>query len=946
MRNERLDDLCKMILNSLPQEKTREILSEKIEIFTRLALQIFPEESPLTQDQIEYLKLKVFDEAYFKIDEEGYLLEDPSSVYAPWLDSNRSKINFEYWERYKKYLINEKKWNENLVNHIDEDSDKVLDKLGNPKDSFSWCHHGLLIGNVQAGKTANYTAIINKAVDAGYQVIIILTGTTEILRHQTQGRIDNDFVGLPSNHPLGDSGKYRPIGVGQIPPCTKIKINRFTSILMDFKTSTIKQVGMQLQTNTVSLFVLKKNKTVLNALSKWLADNNPTKGGKYDFSALIIDDEADNASINTRKEDEDPTAINQGIRSILAKFSRAAYLAVTATPFANIFINPIEDGDKNDDLFPSDFIYVLSLSPKYIGANYLFCEKSSEQAQSNLICFDDENNDVERFFPIGHKKDGLKVISLDNFPSSLVKAMRYFLLAQGILDLRPGINSNNRSMLVNVSRFTDIQNDIQSVINDWLKNSVQPSIRANYMKPEWANNQGSGEYYELKQVWDQFELEKIVRISWEEYSKKFLWNSVSKVVSIAVNQKNEILDYEDYPNGLRAIITGGNSLSRGMTLETLIVSYVYRNSKAYDTLMQMGRWFGYRDLYLDLYKVWMSSDSIEWYKTINEATNDLFCQIRRMIRLKQKPINFGLAVKRNPLRNLIVTAKNKSRYTIDNKLPTSVVGSWIETPRLDFDLEIIKYNNRIVSKFIYEVSEKGTYCKGNTNLVKFNRDSLWTNVPKDLIADLLESFKCKTMNMDYQAEPLAQYIRDDNNNLSWDVAVENINDTQDVKDRLIINYDAVPEPLKIACSIRTAENRDGILKIGRKSVHIASSEVPKTGLTNGQLKTIISRNPKGKSARDFLSIDNRKPLLVIFSMQVMLGQKKIKDCSGKWKEIVHGSIYPGNGIAVNALGLGFPQPDESSENESKYVMYQYNPVAIQQNADFADFFEEDGEDDE
>ena len=125
--------------------------------------------------------------------------------------------------------------------------------------------------------------------------------------------------------------------------------------------------------NTTVVFVIKKNKSILNNLIRWLKSNNADTRGVISKSLLLSDDEADNASVNTNDPEKDPTAINKAIRELLKLFRQSSYLGITATPYANIFINPDnEDEMRGDDLFPRDFIYALSPPTNYIGAEDIF----------------------------------------------------------------------------------------------------------------------------------------------------------------------------------------------------------------------------------------------------------------------------------------------------------------------------------------------------------------------------------------------------------------------------------------------------------------------------------------------------------------------------------------------------------------------------------------------
>lgn len=922
--------------NVTPEDRTKDNVKAKIEKFFSVSTIIMDDPEPLSDEQKQYIETKIFQNMYLAVPE-GITIIDTRSNYQHWLNDARADINFSYWDRYRNYLLNKKGWPRGVVTTLDKDSDKILDLLGNPKDKKNWTRHGLLIGDIQSGKTANYTAIINKAADSGYQVIIVLTGTTENLRRQTQERLEKEFVGVPSRN-TGDSKTeitWKPIGVGEGSTIRKLPIS-FTSTQYDFQSSGANQITQKLNNDDTYLFVLKKNKTVLNNLYDWLSKNNPKYGGVYDLAALIIDDESDNASVNTNKDETNPTAINSGIRKILSTFARASYLAVTATPYANIFIDgEMEDKNHTIDLFPKDYIHLLEASPEYIGATTLFSENATLQAKKCIKKLD--LDDIESKIPLKHKKDQLSIESIEDLPQSLVEAVRYFLLAQSLMDYKNGL-SIHRSMLINISRFTNIQIQIKNVLENWIINDVWPSVKNYHAMPEWASSPQAGEFYKLKNIWNKYDLHSISGISWETFSKEKLWTSVSKIAVVSVNQKSEPLVYEDFPKGLRVIAVGGFSLSRGLTLEGLVVSYFYRNSRAYDTLMQMGRWFGYRSSYLEYFKIWMSSDSILWYRTIVESTQNLRGQIRRMIRLGSSPGDFGLAIQRQPLSRLLITARNKMQNTIEGKtLPVIISGNLIETPRLYNNQKINEDNGKLIKTFIKEISSIGKNETNNSNLFT-NSAYLWTGIPKRKISSLISKFQSHKWNLNYQSEGLAKYIIDDTDSPEWDVAI--ITKKQGTE-KLTEAYQTVSGEIKVNVQRRTSSifMADNLIKIGQKSVRVGPGQIARIGLKHDVIKKIkadwVNENPNLSSNppdNKYLGID-RKPLLLIYSL--VLEEVIDKDVK----------IPIWDSKTVYAIGLGFPLL--SSEDPGKCVQYIYNPVAARSflgiDENILDF---DGEDDE
>lgn len=652
-----------------------------------------------------------------------------------------------YWTRYRKYLESRKRWSPEVTKSLNETTDKIMDDLGdptNPKKAFS--RRGLLLGDVQSGKTATYTAICNKAADAGYRVIIVLAGMLENLRFQTQERLDAEFAGRESKYSLDTRAdttiKNKSVGVGKIGPFKPEKrISCFTSVSTDFSKKILKSNDLTLKNlKGTALFVVKKNKSVLNNLHQWLLENNADEDNKIDLPLLLIDDEADNASVNTNAEDKDPTAINIAIRKILDSFYQSSYVGITATPFANIFIDPRTGENQPDDLFPKDFLTVLPSPSYYIGPDAIFGQGQDESwshridgpyRDSVIKIMDDE---MEEFFKFRHKKTLAE--ELDSLPSSLYESIAYFLLASAVRDLR-GDENEHCSMMINVSRFTDVQNKTAELVEDWLKQVKSDLEDYARIEPEKALRIRSLQL--LYSVWNKFKLSDIAECDWDTLLREFLFDAVRRVEVRAVNQRtgSASLNYYSYKAiGFRVIAVGGNSLSRGLTLEGLCVSYFYRNSIMYDTLLQMGRWFGYRPNYGDLFKIWMAEDAVDWYGYITDATNELKAELHRMEKQNQTPEDFGLKVRQDP-NSLIVTARNKMRTGTIVSRPITVSGRLIETPRLKNRADSLISNELACKRLIAELDRiDGVSSEKNESPEAI----IWHNVPKKYIYDLVETF--------------------------------------------------------------------------------------------------------------------------------------------------------------------------------------------------------------
>jgi hypothetical protein len=552
-------------------------------------------------------------------------------------------ITWTYSDAYEQYLKKEK-WHPSMVRALSDVGTKILGHLQDPLSEGSWNRRGLVIGHVQSGKTANYTGVIAKAADAGYKFIIVSAGIHNNLRRQTQERIDEAFIGRSS-----DPENRAVIGVGlegSYPhPATLTNVNE------DFNKTTASKSGWKINDfSKPIIIIIKKNVNTLAALFKWLKELNAQGDGRIgDVPMLFIDDEADNASINTNKPDIDPTRTNAMIRRILGLFTKSCYVGYTATPFANIFINPEAFAeDVREELFPRHFIYSLDPPNTYFGPNKVFLDASvSEEVVEEI-------DDAEEYIPLTHKNGD----AVPDLPPSLYRAFDEFIVARAIRNLR-GQASKHCSMLINVSRFVATQKLVRDFVSE-REARLRQAVKANYAWP--VPSEESNEHMRrLKEAYVGRYAD--CGFSWGEV-RKTLHGVFEHLRIFVVNSKSdEPLDYRKYEKegvGLTAIAIGGLSLSRGLTLEGLTVSYMYRNTRMYDTLLQMGRWFGYRPNFEDLCRVHLSGDSISWYGHIAEATEELRSQIKRMRLAGMSPQQFGLYVQSHP-DSLLVTAANKMR---------------------------------------------------------------------------------------------------------------------------------------------------------------------------------------------------------------------------------------------------------------------------------------------
>lgn len=667
---------------------TLRIDDEFISHFFEQVVDQYGETFAITEEEKTEIERKIKSQYCIFQDEGAALVGDYEHDFM-WYANLQAQEDYDeyYWPRYKAHLENKNFSPAGIDTLENKTLPKLMSYIGNPNEDSPFSIRGLVVGDVQSGKTSNYLGLITKAADAGYKVIFLLTGTIESLRRQTQKRVEEGFIGY-------DSVNAEDVGVGRGSRTPKA----FTSRNNDFTGKNDQNTTYKINDNASEpmIFVIKKNVSVLKKLYASLKNINTSSAvSQITVPMIMIDDEADNASINTNKKDEDPTKINNYIRKILTLFARNTYVGFTATPFANVFISyDTQDEMLADDLFPRHFIYSLESPSNYCGAQKYFFESNS-----NVRFINDYDDKV---FPLRHKKewDGDKL-----FPS-FYHSINVFLLANAIRDIREVEKNTHRSMLINMSRFTDVQFVIKEIVENYfadMKRAIKQNCRCK--KEDYMRNSLISALYE------SYELEYADN-NW--FGKTATWDQVFerlpdaiKDIEIAVvnsSRNSNKLDYSKHErDGLRVIAIGGLALSRGLTLEGLCVSYFYRNTATFDVLMQMGRWFGYRDDYGDMCKIYLTDFSYRYYREISQSIDQLKKDIRTMGAQGKRPEDYGIRV-RNNSSEMGITAANKMRNTkakIDRK---SFYGSVFETPYLHRSLSAVSENIDHTSAFLRELT--------------------------------------------------------------------------------------------------------------------------------------------------------------------------------------------------------------------------------------------------
>lgn len=725
----------------------------------------------------------------------------------PWLDAARKK-DWRYWQRYRELIEKDLSWD--MADKLDKSTDKILGMLEDPNRSGSWSRRGLVVGHVQSGKTASYTGLVCKAADAQYKVIIVLAGLHNNLRSQTQIRLEEGFLGYETSV---ESEVLRRVGVGLIDTDMSIKPNCATTRadIGDFGGRAATQLSISPEQRPW-LFVVKKNKSVLVRLLKWIQNHvadlpvpdaeslpSPKKGDLpwvkkrvTKLPLLIIDDEADNASVDTGEMvvDEDgnpddehqPTTINKLIRRILHSFSRSSYVGYTATPFANIFIHERgETKTEGPDLFPSAFIQNLAAPSNYVGPSTVFGYPSLEGRIEQLPLvkevgdFQSEDK-LTGWMPVKHRNGHVPVWSTtEHLPPSLRSAILSFVLACAVRVLRRQANKHS-SMLVHVTRFNQVQQHVKTDVENYVK-----SLR-----------QRIGRRMGHEEVLEQF------RVMWESDfltatrevratglgsipDDNFSWNDVLKVLpdvleDIDVRMINgtakDALDYEENKEkGLKVIAIGGDKLARGLTLEGLCTSYFLRASKMYDTLMQMGRWFGYRPGYLDLCRLYTSSDLVKWFQHISDAAAELREEFDLMANSGATPREFGLKVQSHP--ELMVTSQIKMRSA--KTLLLSYSGQLMQT--ISFSKGDAERNMATTRRFIENLGEpqkKDEFSSSFGEISNSWHGHLWENVGVHAVVDFLSDYRTNSNAHRVNSAVLSEFIQKMSvlgELTAWDVAL-------------------------------------------------------------------------------------------------------------------------------------------------------------------------------
>ena len=701
--------------------------------------------------------------------------------WQPWLPQRSGSVDWSYWLRYRQYLA--RSLASNVVEQMESSTERVLGLLGDPKAPGPWDRRGLVLGLVQSGKTSHYIGLINRAIDVGYDVVIVLTGFTESLRVQTQLRVEKGVLGYGLRREQGIV-KNEAMGVKLIRNALP-NVNTGTTIYDDFKTKVARNFGIHVGGGQPLVFMVKKNVTSLGNVLGWVRDFGAKRDseGRFfvpDASLLVIDDESDVGSVDTAAGaidefgeedlDHEPARINKQIRQLLSLFNKSSYVGYTATPFANVLIHHRGevgmDPTPNDpnaplwvgpDLFPRSFMVSLPASSKHIGPTVLFGGDTDDGIPIVRDITDAQQGlDPDRdWMPVKHSRshqpvyDGGGVV-----PPSLREAIMSFVLVIAVRRLRGQYGVHN-SMLVHVTRFVDVQRHVFDQVLlalSEIQRTLREQIGHRKLLAEFeALWHGRADAF-VETATAVANSSAAASVGADACGDMPEWSAVSEGLrlaaeSIQVRQINgnsgEVLDYERHSEGLNVIAIGGDKLSRGLTLEHLSVSYFLRSSKMYDTLMQMGRWFGYRPGYLDICRLYTTPMMNEWFSHIAKATEELRGEFDLMAMRGGTPMDYGIRVRSHPV--MLVTSQVKMRH--GTRVQVSFQDNWMQTVDFLDDAPAMEQNAAAASRLI-------------TAAIECDRAAtkLWRGIPAADVVSFLRSYLGHPAAVKVQVGPLADYI--------------------------------------------------------------------------------------------------------------------------------------------------------------------------------------------
>ncbi len=640
------------------------------------------------------------------------------------------------WNAYREHL-ERKGWGAEVIQSIDRASTKITNELLCPNGTREGRFQGLVLGYVQSGKTASMAGTIAKAADSGYRMVIVLAGMTNVLRQQTQSRLLADVVS--HNPSLWLEG---------------------TTVESDFTPGSVPKLPTAGR-GKCSLFVVKKNAAVLRRLKKAL--NKLSEVERKSMPTLIIDDECDQASINTSAYRSSVTRINGLIRDLCEKIPKVTYVGYTATPYANVLMAE-NSVDGSRDLYPSEFIISLDEPEGYFGARRLFGDDVDAERVTELpyIRRVPEEDRTSLQPPSRREREAFAAA----LTPSLSDACDWFLLSLAARRARRQVQSHC-CMLIHTTIYAICHRQIRRMIERaWLK----PTLAA-------LRNQDQDRINQLRALWESesavLGADRRAELDCPNTPESFdqliesLLAAAESITMTVENSESEFSERLDFNSGqpVQSIVIGGNVLARGLTIEGLVCSYFIRTSSQYDTLMQMGRWFGYRRGYEDLPRIWMTRELENAFRDLVNVEELIRSEIAAISRRGWTPSH--LAVRVPQIAGLSITARNKLVMENLEQCEVSYYGTHEQTISFPTDATFHQVNWQAGTDLINEVVSNrgiGTSKKGDTRL--------FCDVPYRSIVRFLRSYRFDRNSLNGVTEFVQREIDNGEESMEiWNLAV-------------------------------------------------------------------------------------------------------------------------------------------------------------------------------
>lgn len=854
------------------------------------------------------------------IAQKGFVIEGINSNFVNKIEI---KENGEQWKRFKSYKNILNYLPELVVEAIDYDTNQIVMKIPCPTTNDKFECIGLVVGNVQSGKTTNMIGVANKALDKGYDIVIVTAGSAESLRNQIQKRFEFGLVGQ-------DSATDEIIGIGKYlyiedeSEFKRLKVGTHQTVINDSNKKVNGEINeevfkyLKYETGNKYVFICKRNSTAIDKLIRWAKKQ---KDKIDNASVLFIADESDQALINTEPLNKKPSTINRSSRELFKLFKKRTHISYTATPFSDIFIPEPTEKNKEEygtDFYPKDFIYVLKPPSNYLGPTEFFGDINQQpfvKLVEEIDGYDKEVGDIDK------NNDEQFIL-----PESLKVAIINFILVGAIRDLR-GFGESHNTMLININPYRDDHNKIKKAV----------SIYMEELRNDVINNKADCFWENIFKIWDEIlintprieeidkkkELKNNYKLDFEKKEiiskvKKYLLEQSNSEYKIKIKEINsrakEELDYHNFKNGLHVIAIGGYTLSRGLTLEGLTISYYLRQSLQADTQLQSCRWFGYRaNDCRDLVRLYTEQTINEILIRCTDITKSLLLQFEHMSMQGKTPDDVGYFIKKFDKEKVRPTSSNKMRSAkviIDVEEKDRFAGQ-------DFDISTFYFNDKfnIDNKKILEdmINKIGIYDEERGAYI-------WRGVDRSTISDFIKNIKAPDearINKRGGTDAIAEYVRSDKRIDGVTVALfNNTKRGKKIDEYYVGNYSIVP----VYRNADILDANGNVYEVNRGRA--LTNRHLRFAFTDDQLKSIEKEFPedtgfdKSKVPGAKIIISKLKEIKTAYLLIYIYDKETInKSLQKQGKEIK---------LNENPIAMYLALPGETVDNRiAKYVNWRY-----------------------